>query len=340
MADFNERVADLIKNESFVQWIVNPNEESSYYWMKWISAAPERQRDADLAKQVITSTRYQKDVKMPPEQYDKILDNLILRNKQQLSPRRGKQYYLRFAAVAAAVVATLFIVLSVAINFNIKNSHEPAVALSKTITKETLKGQKLRFQLPDGTRIALNSDSEFSYQEPFRNNRHVSLKGEAFFDVAKDSAHPFTVEAGDIRTKVVGTSFNVRSYGSEKEKAVSVVTGKVEVSDTSGNHCSLRPNLQGVFNSTSNQLLIQPFSPSKIIHWKDGVLFFEKTPMQDVFIELERWYGVEFTLDSKKILQGSYTGTYKDASLEKVMDGVSYTSGLKFKIEGKIVKVW
>ena len=91
------------------------------------------------------------------------------------------------------------------------------------------------FHLPDGSKIFLNRNSEFSYRSNFgKHRRDVKLTGEAFFEIAPDASKPFIIDAGKAKVKVVGTSFNVITNNSESAVEVFVKTGKVMLSDNSG----------------------------------------------------------------------------------------------------------
>src|SRR5690606_7892291 len=119
------------------------------------------------------------------------------------------------------------------------------------IHRETERGEKARLSLPDGTHILLNSDSRLWYNPDFGKDleRVVYLEGEAFFDVAKDTLHPFKIHSGDITTTVLGTSFNVQAFADE-EITVSLVSGKVQIENQSALNDSqiyLKPGEQGVY---------------------------------------------------------------------------------------------
>lgn len=121
-------------------------------------------------------------------------------------------------------------------------------ALLQTETKEVGKqkvqihrlsiprGETFKVVLSEGTEVFLNSDSRLAYPTVFKGKeRVVSLEGEAYFKVAKDAAHPFIVKSGNLQIRVLGTEFNVRSY-SPTDVRVTLITGKVAVSDTCGVH--------------------------------------------------------------------------------------------------------
>ena len=104
--------------------------------------------------------------------------------------------------------------------------------------------------MPDGSRIFLNRNSEFSYRSNFGDrNRNVTLTGEAFFEIAPDAAKPFIIDAGNARVKVVGTSFNVITNNSRSAVEVFVKTGKVMLSNNSGSKSmALEPGYVGTMD--------------------------------------------------------------------------------------------
>jgi transmembrane sensor len=94
---------------------------------------------------------------------------------------------------------------------------------------QTTPGTKSRIVLPDSSVVWLNSGSRIAYNEAFgHSNRHLTLTGEAFFDVRK-STMPFIIKTADIQIKVLGTAFNVRSYPSERKTETSLIHGRVEI---------------------------------------------------------------------------------------------------------------
>ena len=337
MKDPKSSISDLIKNEKFIQWVVNPNFETDHFWSRWLSANPTRKDDVERARQVIQATGYKKKYQMKEGDYNLVLSNVIeYNNRKQDSAFKRRSIIYRAGSVAAAVLALL--VVTVIITKQNEPWQTTDQSLSQSITKVTKSGQKLRLTLPDGTTVVLNSESTLTYSTPFSpHDREVSLVGEAFFDVVKNPDKPFIVHSASVTTRVLGTSFNVRSYPNEPESTVSVVTGKVQVSDGAGQEASLSPHTQGVFNLSKRQLLVTPFEVQGVVGWKDGLILFEKTSLGEVFSRLERWYGVHIKVQDKEVLEGEYTGRYENASLEKVLKGIGFASGFTYRIEEKEV---
>ena len=111
--------------------------------------------------------------------------------------------------------------------------------------------KNLLIDLPDGSKIYLNRNSELSYRENFgKNKRDVKLTGEAFFEISPDAIKPFIIDAGKASVKVVGTSFNVITNNTESAVEVFVITGKVILSDKSGSQSiALEPGYIGTIDS-------------------------------------------------------------------------------------------
>ena len=175
---------------------------------------------------------------------------------------------------------------------------EPIVWVEKTAEW----GEKLNLSLPDGTQIKLNSGSHIKFPQSFTvNERRVELKGEAFFDVARNEEKPFIIESGDVQTTVLGTSFNINAYPEEDLVSVSVLTGRVRVTSAS-NNVYLTPNEQGVYSRSNGKITKGRVDIDRILFWKNGILHFEDASLKDVAKSLERWFGVEISIESKELM--------------------------------------
>ncbi|EPR66760.1 FecR family protein [Cyclobacterium qasimii] len=198
-------------------------------------------------------------------------------------------------------------------------------------------GRKSILTLSDGTRIFLNSGSEISYSSDFSDSlRLVSLKGEAFFEVQKEK-RPFVVETGQTKIKVLGTTFNVNQK-QNGALTVALVTGKVLINDQKGNEMQLEPSEMmvrgedGAFHKTG-------FDPLTLTGWKDKILVFRENSFVEVKEKIENWFGVTLLLEGNIDANMTYSGTYKEESLENVLRGMLFTSGLAYEIEDKMVTI-
>ncbi len=188
--------------------------------------------------------------------------------------------------------------------------------------------------LPDGSSITLNVDSELVFPKKFSDSiREVTLTGEAFFEITHNDNKPFIVNANEIKIKVLGTSFNVKSYSKDEKIETTLVTGKVELIKDEETPVILAPSQKAVFFKSENKLKIEEVNSSNIIAWKDGKLIFSNTSMEDVIVDLERKYDVKFIINSPKLLAYEYTGTFDNLSIDEVLDLLVISSPIKHSLK-------
>ena len=241
-----DKVFDLLKNEEFVLWVVNPREESNHYWSKWIAANPDKRKDVEFARQFILSSQKRIVEKMPEEGYDYVLEKIF--NHKQRKKQKQVRYWqpLSVAASIALIVASIFVFLH---EPNVRESEE--VFTVTTIQKEAPPGRKVTTRLPDGSVVMLNSGSQISFPEQFKgDSREISLTGEAFFEVEHNPEIPFIVSMNGDKVRVLGTSFNIRSYPEDSVVQVSVATGRVSYSIPSGESVMLLPDQLATYDLT------------------------------------------------------------------------------------------
>ena len=255
--------------------------------------------------------------------------------------RNGVAHYISIAALILVVLSLSFVIYMNSIQFEV--TEEPLTLVEKS----TKSGEKREIQLPDGTRVYLNSESSLIFPDHFTgNSRTVMLKGEAFFDVVKDEKRPFTVTSQNLLITVLGTSFNVMAYPEEDEKQVWVNTGTVRVENNKNgesemeiNSVLLVPNEGVVYNTKTTSFEKREMNIDDKIAWKDGWLIFEKTELQEVIGSLERWYGVEIEIYNEELKKKKVTLKQQDESLESVMKVLGFLAGFEFSIKDKHVTI-
>ncbi|MCK5076861.1 MAG: FecR domain-containing protein, partial [Calditrichia bacterium] len=170
--------------------------------------------------------------------------------------------------------------------------------LDKQINIYAPQGELVVHQLPDGSMIFLNADSKIKYNaDTYSENRVVKLKGEALFEVKPGKS--FIVKTGLISTKVLGTSFNVKTWNNQVE--VACISGKVQVQSEKAPNSAviLTP---GLLCKTSDENIpekTEPFIIKQKTDWLNGNFYFSNTPLREVFSELERQFNVQLKYDSK-----------------------------------------
>ncbi|WP_065219715.1 MULTISPECIES: FecR family protein [Butyricimonas] len=197
--------------------------------------------------------------------------------------------------------------------------------------------------LSDGSRVWLNSESELEFPVLFgQGERVVRLAGEAFFEVSKDASRPFIVETDGMRTRVLGTSFNIKSYADEPCVRTTLFTGKVQVvslADTT-REVVLLPGQQADWDTQGRQFSVTKANLEHARAWKDGLFVFHKENIEVVMRQIERWYGVKFVYQLEHRERYTLNGYFnKDESLQSILDIFTFTVGLEFKIDGNVVYI-
>lgn len=204
---------------------------------------------------------------------------------------------------------------------------------------ETSVGGQYQVCLPDGTRVWLNSSSSLRYPTIFNGReRKVELTGEAYFEVKEDQSKPFKVLTGTQKVEVLGTKFNINAFPEEEKVRTTLLQGSVNVQFLNKNKAViLKPGEQAVLSE--QQLNVITVDTEEFTSWKDGYFLFNNEPIQMAMRKLARWYDVEIVYegDFKDI---SFGGTVsRSNSLQKTLHLLEYTNKLKFKIEGRRVKI-
>ncbi len=201
----------------------------------------------------------------------------------------------------------------------------------------TPRGGVFRMELPDGTQVWLNSETRIRYSVGYvEGKRLVELSGEAYFDVKKDTRHPFLVRVGErMQVEVTGTQFNVNAYPDETRLETSLVEGSVRVrsSGTGKDAVSLSPGQQAALERGNEKLTVQRVDVAEVTAWQKGLFLFRSADAAMVLRQISRWYDVEVVYRNG-IPEGHITGKiprYKNAS--EVLE-ILKLSGINVKIEG------
>lgn len=246
--------------------------------------------------------------------WDKLEAKLEVKTPQPTIWRSLASYWK--AAVIAGLVATSV--------FWIASRNAVSVETVLEIV-ETGEQEQKELILPDGSLVLLNENSSLAYAKDFK-VRTVDLKGEAFFDVTKKNGQSFEINTSTTKTKVLGTSFNIRAYDQTLVE-VAVVTGKVAVESVQeGNKESvlLLPNETVVYDAAVKKMVKTVEPTNNSVAWKTQELVFDNTELGSVIKTLERYFEVKIEGDPK-ILNCHYTGTFKEPKLGEVFNTIAFT---------------
>jgi len=243
--------------------------------------------------------------------------------------------------VAATMAALLCIVWILGGPDLLPESMSPSDPYREVVTE---RGERARIQFADGTTAMLNVDSRLRLPRAFDEERIVHLTGEAFFDVQTDSTRPFILKTSDATVHVTGTSFNVRDYPDDEDVEVAVAEGGVvfrshpatasasdaALSLTTGDVARLRRTSAEVTKRESADV-------DAFIAWTRGRLLFEDTPLRQVAGRLERWYNLDFEIRDSEIASLRLTADLKSQSVRNVLDVISATLRIEYRIENGTV---
>lgn len=193
-------------------------------------------------------------------------------------------------------------------------------------TTMTVAGQHLAVVLPDGSTVDLNAQSTITYHPYWwRFDRKIEFEGEALFSVEKGKR--FRVISNAATTEVLGTRFNI--FARENSYKVTCIEGSVKVVSAKGERAILKPNDKATVQSSGAIILQNDIETLPEISWKDYSFFFTSVPLSDVFLEIERQYGVR--IDARVDVHALYTGNFsKNQNIEEILGYICPAMGFKF----------
>ena len=257
----------------------------------------------------------------------KIYDALLISNDiggMKKRVRKGMAVrILRFVASMAAAAS-----LAVGVTYFIMSDKEEENIMVQRF--EAPEGHRTEAVLSDGTMICLNSGSRLEILSSGKNERRVRLDGEAYLNVAHNEDRPFILETSEMEVKVLGTSFDVSTYGNVH--SVVLVEGSVEVNNAvSSEKTVIEPDQMYVFDRSTGQSGVKYVDALSMVTWKDGYLNLQNMTVEELFSRLEHYYGVRiicsndskdtFTMSGKLILE---------SRIDTVMDNLATLLDMKY----------
>jgi len=264
---------------------------------------------------------------------------------------------LRYAAIVIVSVGLSWLAFSY-----FEKLQKVELAYNEVITPM---GSRTHIILPDGSDVWLNADSYLKYPVNFSGDlREVELKGEGYFKVEKDEGSQFIVNTSDIRVKVLGTTFNIKTYPEEGTVETTLVEGEIELQRTKagkkGKVISMKSEQRVTYIRDEGKVVLSEIKemnasigravvvPGNIFiadsvntevytAWKDGRLIIENEPLEELAIKLERRFDVKIEFGNDKTRELKFTGILENETLEQVLFAMELSSPIKYKIDKKTV---
>lgn len=313
---------DFVQDPYFRKWVLGKLPPGDSFWPTWQSAHPGRQEQLEEARSLVVALQPD-DRPADPDEVRLAVQDIM----NDLDDRRRPFPLLRIAAGLFLLAGLGWWVWT---------------ALLPPGSREEVNRSALprKIQLADGTRVTLSPNSRLKISEHYgQKKREVSLTGEAFFDVVRNPEKPFLVYAGNLVTKVLGTSFTIRA--TDDRVSVAVRTGKVTVYRTEkkpGSALSeemiLLPNQQAVMEKAS---LVKTLVEEPVL-LESPVERFAETPVNEVFHRLEKAYGIRILFEEDQLKDCNFTATFTRESLFDKLSFVCETIQARYEVvDGQIV---
>lgn len=197
--------------------------------------------------------------------------------------------------------------------------------------------------LADGSKVWLNAGSSIRFPIAFsQTERSVAIKGEVYFEIAKDNKRPFRVQSRSQQLEVLGTHFNVNAYDDEAEIKTTLLEGSVKVKVKGGAYgqtAVLKPGQQARLSGSTGQMDVVKVDIEEAVSWKNGYFIFDNEEIHSVMRKISRWYGVEVVYANAQLSE-NFGGTIsKFENVSQVLKILEATGTIHFKIEGRKIIV-
>ncbi len=198
--------------------------------------------------------------------------------------------------------------------------------------------EPVELTLDDGTMVTLNRHSRIRYEKRFDGTRRqVYLSGEAWFDVARDTARPFLIDVGSAMVEVLGTSFNVNAYRQNTMVEITVKSGVVALTAKEDRHDQivLRAGNSGTYHKEHRELKLIPNADPNTISWKTRELIFEETSLQEAVDLINKVYNAHLVIMNQELAGCPITVTFNEQSLDAILHVLESTLDLTIRQEGE-----
>lgn len=338
----NYRLEDFLMDDEFRKWADSGAPLSGTPWENIIWLYPDKKEA--IEKAALLSREWKKrPSSLSDNQLRHDIDQILAGiEKKEKALRPQWSGWMRYAAVLLLAVAGIGYYWS---NRSVSTFSPPdAVAKRDLIEVFNSAKEDQTITLPDGSTVILSPGSQITYSDRFSNElmRNVNLMGAAFFDVKRDTLRPFSVYTGKIITRVLGTSFTIRS--GIKDVSVTVNTGKVAVlrDDEKSEELLLTPNQKAVYLDSAQTLTKMLAEVPVLVAGPDLAVQngFDETPASAVFRTLERAYGISIQFDEKMLEECYVTLPFREEPFYQKLDILCRTIKATYEVtnNGIVIK--
>lgn len=269
-----------------------------------------------------------------PDSKAELAENIRLYLAGQIYPAKKSWFsttYLKYAAAVLLMLSTGIL------GYTYLSQRRAASKKEITLVSDPHKQKELL--LPDGSKVLLNVGTELILSKDFgESQRRVSLRGEAFFEVAKDKNRPFIIQSGDLSTRVLGTSFNINAYPDMDKIKIAVLTGKVMVAkNIAGREKTIASGMTKgstlSFYKATGKTELKTEDTALFSFWKDNKLYIDNSTISEIGSQLERYYHLKVVFNTKTDRGLRYTIKFNKEPANRVMEILSILTKRKFSYQ-------
>jgi ferric-dicitrate binding protein FerR (iron transport regulator) len=342
----NSTIQELAADTNFINWVIEPTAASDAFWLDFVRNNASKSADIKKAALLIKAIREAENRPITEGVVERVWQRIDATIQSVDTPLKVMHYRKWWWAVAASITLVgFFTVNRLLVKKEIGLVTINQASINQIETANTTNAPQI-ILLPDSSKVFLEKGAKLHYPSVFdAEKRAVYLDGEAFFEVAHDAQRPFLVYANDIVTKVLGTSFRIKTDENNKT-IVSVKTGKVSVfkrdkktntfENTEG--VVLTPNLQVVYDAKEDKLkkdLVQ--APAVLVEQNQAITFNNAT-VTSVFKQLSTTYGVDIIFDEVSLHKCTIIAKFDKENLYERLSLICKIIGARYDIvDAKVV---
>jgi transmembrane sensor len=306
MKKFSEyETNDFLKDESFINWALDPDGEGGRSWQAWMNANPDKSEAAQKAIDIIRSLDFKQET-VADDFYVTLKQRIDLTNiaiqETHTTLQRDRPFVGMWDKVAAGIVG---LVLCIIVLYSVRKPSYAFVSTPYAAIKTVW--------LPDSSEVILNANSSIRFQKgKTKDKREVWVTGEAFFKVRHidiaGNAQPFEVHIGDAVIEVLGTEFNVKNI--DNTTGVLLREGKVRFWVPASNaETIMQPNDYCLYDEAQKKIVTRVANPVLFTSWMEHKYRFENTTIKEVCETLRAYYGYDFIIRNDKPDTQTFSGT-------------------------------
>lgn len=288
-------------------------------------------------------------MQLPPDELDVQLASAWTRDTQDnkdeiwrlvvsgISDHSKPRHTSRIPLLISSMAATLLLLIGLSVYFYMEGRETKSIVWLEKVVPN---GNRAMIQLPDGSKVYLNSGTKLSYPNKFpKKEREVKLDGEAYFEIAKDSNKPFIVRTERVNVRVLGTKFNLSCYTDENQVETVLLEGSVSFgANKSKERIIITPGQLVSYDKLSGEYQLRNVDPKGFVSWTEGKLTFKSTSLALIAKRLGRFFNVKMVLKDESLKDFTFTGVfYETESLEQLLFLLNNDGQLQYEFKpGKI----